>query len=572
LIEKAFQKEGKKVISVTKPTQLTQLNSDNAVQVIKMHGDISDHESIVISKSDYETYDIKRKWFLKILQAEMISKTFLFMGFSFRDPNLDFVKKEIAKHFAENQRRHFALFKHGNHETGEEKSDFENRKILRELFDKDLSRYGINTILFERHDDISDFLQDVVQSYEKGLNSSDDVKGIYATLSKIELQKTLPANGNEEVGLYAVKAPEDGTYYESIKKTVEPYVKENQKIKKGAKVCFIDANQTSANILSPIDGVIFHSCVNNNTRVLKGQTLFTVILNYVPKSRLMLVHKITTPVTGTFYAGPAPDAPKYVSQGEYVFENTNLALVEHAKMFYKLFTLTSGKIIRECVTNEHNVVEGQTLFLLETEPEKYDPTSPIFDFMDHVTEQQLLKDANSLNNRNSFLSRQAENLSTEEFNRLKFLNILSPTSGRFYRASIEATDEGGDLQSGDTVTKGDKVGYIRTRSKEFAIYSQYDGVIKTHLKLEGEIVKSDEPLVQIVPHYVILSRSSKYRVEISKIAGLFQSQVQEGDKISLGQILAKVDNYHIICRYPGTIVEVNDSNKIAVNDILFKIV
>jgi len=59
--------------------------------VYKMHGDVEHPSEAILTKDDYESYHMKMKPFLNALSGDLVSKTFLFLGFSFTDPNLDYI-------------------------------------------------------------------------------------------------------------------------------------------------------------------------------------------------------------------------------------------------------------------------------------------------------------------------------------------------------------------------------------------------------------------------------------------------------------------------------------------------
>ncbi len=83
LIEDTLRQHGKSVDIKTAPMSLaTSLEGRDAV-VYKMHGDCTAPESCVITKDDYETYNLTRQLFSTALQGDLITKTFLFIGFSF---------------------------------------------------------------------------------------------------------------------------------------------------------------------------------------------------------------------------------------------------------------------------------------------------------------------------------------------------------------------------------------------------------------------------------------------------------------------------------------------------------
>jgi SIR2-like domain len=53
-----------------------------------MHGDIDHPDEAVLTKDDYESYHVKMDQFITTLSGDLVSKTFIFIGFSFTDPNL----------------------------------------------------------------------------------------------------------------------------------------------------------------------------------------------------------------------------------------------------------------------------------------------------------------------------------------------------------------------------------------------------------------------------------------------------------------------------------------------------
>lgn len=63
--------------------------------VYKMHGDISLADKAVVTKDDYESYESTRHLFSTALQGDLVSKTFLFIGFGFNDPNLSYILSRI---------------------------------------------------------------------------------------------------------------------------------------------------------------------------------------------------------------------------------------------------------------------------------------------------------------------------------------------------------------------------------------------------------------------------------------------------------------------------------------------
>ena len=111
LIEDSLRENNKKTdVKITSENLAINVPKRNVI-VYKMHGDISQPENAVITKDDYESYNTNRQLFTTTLQGDLISKTFLFIGISFNDPNLDYILSRIRVLLGENTREHYAFFK-----------------------------------------------------------------------------------------------------------------------------------------------------------------------------------------------------------------------------------------------------------------------------------------------------------------------------------------------------------------------------------------------------------------------------------------------------------------------------
>jgi acetyl-CoA carboxylase biotin carboxyl carrier protein len=77
------------------------------------------------------------------------------------------------------------------------------------------------------------------------------------------------------------------------------------------------------------------------------------------------LHEIKSPIVGTFYRAPAPDADPYVQVGDYVTTGTVLCIVEAMKLMNEIETDVTGKIVKILVENGRPVEYNQPLFLLE---------------------------------------------------------------------------------------------------------------------------------------------------------------------------------------------------------------
>lgn len=74
------------------------------------------------------------------------------------------------------------------------------------------------------------------------------------------------------------------------------------------------------------------------------------------------VETITSPIVGTFYLTPAPDAPAYVQVGDMVEEGSIICTIEAMKMMNQLQTDFPCEIVSVLANPESMVEFGQPLF------------------------------------------------------------------------------------------------------------------------------------------------------------------------------------------------------------------
>lgn len=79
------------------------------------------------------------------------------------------------------------------------------------------------------------------------------------------------------------------------------------------------------------------------------------------------LHKITSPMVGTFYQAPSPDSPAYVKVGDKVGEETIVCIVEAMKLFNEIEAEIKGEIVEVLVKDGQLVEYGQPLFLVKPE-------------------------------------------------------------------------------------------------------------------------------------------------------------------------------------------------------------
>ncbi|CAN5620735.1 acetyl-CoA carboxylase biotin carboxyl carrier protein [soil metagenome] len=74
---------------------------------------------------------------------------------------------------------------------------------------------------------------------------------------------------------------------------------------------------------------------------------------------------IESPMVGTFYASPAPDAPPFLSVGSTVRPESTVCIIEAMKVFTEIPAGVSGTIVEILVKDKQSVEFGQPLFRVE---------------------------------------------------------------------------------------------------------------------------------------------------------------------------------------------------------------
>jgi acetyl-CoA carboxylase biotin carboxyl carrier protein len=74
---------------------------------------------------------------------------------------------------------------------------------------------------------------------------------------------------------------------------------------------------------------------------------------------------IKSPMVGTFYSSPSPEAPPFVNVGSQVDDETDVCIIEAMKVFNNIKAECRGTIAKALVGNGETVEFGQVLFLVK---------------------------------------------------------------------------------------------------------------------------------------------------------------------------------------------------------------
>jgi acetyl-CoA carboxylase biotin carboxyl carrier protein len=74
------------------------------------------------------------------------------------------------------------------------------------------------------------------------------------------------------------------------------------------------------------------------------------------------VHVVKSPIVGTFYAAPRPDAPPFVKLGDTIDVGQVLCIIEAMKLMNEIEADVAGEIVRIHISNAQPVEYGEPLF------------------------------------------------------------------------------------------------------------------------------------------------------------------------------------------------------------------
>jgi hypothetical protein len=169
LLEDALKAEGKTVDIKSTDMDIATHQKGRDVVLYKMHGDVNRPYEVIICKDDYERYAQKHQVMQNTLEGDLVSKTFLFLGFSFSDPNLEYMLGHLRSLLEDSKREHYAVMRkvrldrHRDAKTAKRIYEYDLNKQKLQI--DDLQRYGIQTHLVDEFGEITTILQSIEKAY-----------------------------------------------------------------------------------------------------------------------------------------------------------------------------------------------------------------------------------------------------------------------------------------------------------------------------------------------------------------------------------------------------------------------
>jgi acetyl-CoA carboxylase biotin carboxyl carrier protein len=76
------------------------------------------------------------------------------------------------------------------------------------------------------------------------------------------------------------------------------------------------------------------------------------------------IHRVRSPIVGTFYESPSPGSPPFVKVGDTVEVGQVLCIVEAMKLMNEIESDVAGEIVKKLVSNGQPIEYGQELFAI----------------------------------------------------------------------------------------------------------------------------------------------------------------------------------------------------------------
>lgn len=123
------------------------INGNNII-IHKLHGDVESPHEAVITKQDYDEFKVKHEILLAKLKGEMCSNSFLFLGYSFSDTDINHILTEIKLFYKGHPaKNHYCIQEYIKRKSNETEDAYAYRQRKQEHHITALQTYGVQTVL-----------------------------------------------------------------------------------------------------------------------------------------------------------------------------------------------------------------------------------------------------------------------------------------------------------------------------------------------------------------------------------------------------------------------------------------
>ena len=151
-IELNYQKKNILINKVFQDADLSNVELNKRINIFKLNGDITNLEGIIATQSDYEKYIDTHHIMSMFFKRELISSTFLFIGYSFTDHLVLDCLSELARYLVESTNCHYTIIKR------------EPKNQYFDYFIDDLEkRYNLRVLLVNEYEEVPEILAELNQ-------------------------------------------------------------------------------------------------------------------------------------------------------------------------------------------------------------------------------------------------------------------------------------------------------------------------------------------------------------------------------------------------------------------------
>lgn len=162
LIERGFASAGITTTVITDDLSYRNIDRTADVKIYKIHGSVKNADKCIIARRDYDEFARTHDIVLSELKGEMCSNSFLFLGYSFSDTDIQHILTRIRLTYdKEHPQRHFSIIEEVKRNPKETDAEFEYRKNKQSHYVSDMQSYGINVLLVESYDRIEQILSTI---------------------------------------------------------------------------------------------------------------------------------------------------------------------------------------------------------------------------------------------------------------------------------------------------------------------------------------------------------------------------------------------------------------------------
>ena len=162
LIERSLTKADITYSVVTDDESYVSLDPAAKVKVHKIHGDVKTPSRCVITRRDYEKFEETHDIVLSELKGEMCTNSFLFLGYSFSDIDIQHILSKIRLIYNDDHpQRHYCIMEKIRKENCDDEDDFLYKENRQNHYINDMQSYGLNVVLVDSYDEIESILKEI---------------------------------------------------------------------------------------------------------------------------------------------------------------------------------------------------------------------------------------------------------------------------------------------------------------------------------------------------------------------------------------------------------------------------